>query len=84
MKTKVEVYPATEQEGNGYWVCVCIHIGSYYKHMQKSRVHCLDKQAVSEAVWRALNHHTALNVVMFFQHTAGMVLIHTGVPVMKM
>ena len=56
MKTKVEVYPATEQEGSGYWVCVCIHIGSYYKHMQKSRVHCLDKQAVNEAVWNALNN----------------------------
>ncbi|SMG67152.1 hypothetical protein BMETH_885_1 [methanotrophic bacterial endosymbiont of Bathymodiolus sp.] len=50
MKTKVEVYPATEQEGGGFWVCVCIHVSSYYKHMQKkSRIHCLDKQAVADA-----------------------------------
>ncbi len=56
MKTKVEVYPATEHENGGFWVCVCIHVGSYYKHMEKSRIHCLDKQAVADATWNALHH----------------------------
>ena len=56
MQTKVEVYPATDQEGGGFWVCACIHVGSYYKHMEKSRIHCLDKQAVAEATWNALQH----------------------------
>lgn len=56
MKTKVEVYPATELKDGSYWVCVSINVGSYYKHMEKSRVHCLDQQAVNDAVWNALNH----------------------------
>jgi len=56
MQTKVEVYPATTLEGNGYWVCVYILVGSYYQHMKKSKVYCQDKQALNEAVWNALNH----------------------------
>jgi len=55
MTTKVEVYPAAKELG-GYWVCACIHMGSYYKHMEKNRVHCADKEAVSIAVWEALSH----------------------------
>jgi hypothetical protein len=58
MKTKVKVvvYPATENEDPGYWVCVCICLGSYFKHMEKSRVHCKDKLAMTEAVWNALHN----------------------------
>ncbi len=56
MKTKAVVYPATEGEEAGYWVCVCICLGSYYKHMEKSRVHCTDKQAIADATWNALNN----------------------------
>ncbi len=54
MKTKVEVYPAADHEGGGFWVCVCINVGSYYKHMHKSRVYCADKEAVADATWKAL------------------------------
>lgn len=36
MNNKVEVHPATEQEGGGYWVIVCINVGSYFKHMQQT------------------------------------------------
>jgi len=57
MKTKAEVYPATEQEGGGYWVCVCIDVGSYYKHMTHNKIHCLTQQSVSETVWKVLTHN---------------------------
>ena len=56
MKTKVEVFPATELKDGGYWVRVSINVGSYYKHMENSKVYCSDQQAVNDAVWNALNH----------------------------
>ncbi|BCG65790.1 MAG: hypothetical protein methR_P3646 [Methyloprofundus sp.] len=56
MNNKVEVHPATEQEGGGYWVIVCINVGSYFKHMQHTKVHCSDEQALATVVANAFNN----------------------------
>ena len=55
MKTKAEVYQVDPVDGGGYWVYTCIQMANYYKHMDKSKVHCKDKEAVSDAVWNVLN-----------------------------
>jgi hypothetical protein len=56
METKVEVYHAHEHENGGYWVSVFVNVGHYYKHLKQSKVYCADREAVSEAVWNALNN----------------------------
>lgn len=56
MKTKAEVYQADSADGGGYWVYTCIKMANYYKHMDKSKVYCKDKEAVSNAIWKVLNN----------------------------
>ncbi len=56
MQNKVEVHPASAQEGGGYWVIVCINVGSYYKHMPQSKVYCPDQQTMASVVSDALHH----------------------------
>ena len=55
MKTKAEVYQADDKDGSGYWVCPCIQVGGYYKHFEKNKLYCDDKETVSDAVWNVLN-----------------------------
>lgn len=64
MQTKVEVYPAIEQEDGGFWACVCIHVGSYYEAMEKSRVYCLGKQAASDVAWKLISQDKYVDVML--------------------
>lgn len=84
MKTKVEVYPATEQEGGGFWVCVCIHVSSYYKHMQKAVFIVWINRPLLMLPGMHSSIKSVQNVGMYFLRMAGMDWIHIGALIMRM